>query len=90
MPGTRRPFGLQIPVLVVGSEEAVPGPSVFPSRELGVSGKFWGSHEGWQGPFRPSGRNRGVPLRRRGGQGPHLSKRWEERCFSRVASRRYS
>ena len=25
-----------------GSEEAVPGPSVFPSREPGVSGKFWG------------------------------------------------
>ena len=24
-----------------GSEEAVPGPSVFPSREPGVSGKFW-------------------------------------------------
>ena len=27
-----------------GSEEAVPGPSVFPSREAGVSGKFWGGH----------------------------------------------
>ena len=25
-----------------GSDEAVPGPSVFHSRELGVSGKFWG------------------------------------------------
>ena len=25
-----------------GSEEAVPGPSVFPSREPGVSGDFWG------------------------------------------------
>ena len=25
-----------------GLEEAVPGPSVFPSREAGVSGKFWG------------------------------------------------
>ena len=24
-----------------GSEEAVPGPSVFPSREPGVSGDFW-------------------------------------------------
>ena len=24
-----------------GSEEAVPGPSVFPSREPGVSGEFW-------------------------------------------------
>ena len=69
-----------------GSEEAVPGPSVFPSRELGVSGKFWGSHEGCQGPFRPSGRNRGGPLRRRGGQGPHLGKRWEPRGFSRVAA----
>ena len=32
-----------------GSEEAVPGPSVFPSREPGVSGDFWGSQEGCQG-----------------------------------------
>ena len=39
-----------------GSEEAVPGPSVFPSGEPGVSGDFWGSQEGCQGPFRPSGR----------------------------------
>ena len=29
---------------------------------LGVSGDFWGSQEGCQGPFRPSGRNRGLPL----------------------------
>ena len=28
------------------SEEAVPGPSVFPSGEPGVSGDFWGSHFG--------------------------------------------
>ena len=48
-----------------GSEEAVPGPSVFPSGEPGVSGDFWGSLEGCQGPSRPSGRNRGLPLRRR-------------------------
>ena len=34
-----------------GSEEAVLGPSVFPSREPGVSGDFWGSQEGCQGPF---------------------------------------
>ena len=69
-----------------GSEEAVPGPSVLPSREPGVSGDFWGSQEGCQGPSRPSGRNRGLPLRRRGGQGPHLAKRWEPRGFSRVAA----
>ena len=69
-----------------GSEEAVPGPSVFPSREPSVSGNFWGSHEGCQGPFCPSGRNRGLPLRRRGGQGPHLAKSWEPRGFSRVAA----
>ena len=36
-----------------GSDEAVPGQSVFPSREPGVSGNFWGSQEGCQGPFRP-------------------------------------
>ena len=52
----------------------------------GVSGDFWGSQEGCQGPFRPSGRNRGLPLRRRRGQGPHLAKRWEPRGFSRVAA----
>ena len=32
-------------------EEAVPGPSVFPSGEPGVSGDFWGSQEGCQGVF---------------------------------------
>ena len=37
-----------------GSEEAAQGPSVFPSREPGVSGDFWGSQEGCQGTFRPS------------------------------------
>ena len=52
-----------------GSDEAVPGPSVLPSREPGVSGNFWRSHEGCQGPFCPLGRNRGLPLRRRRGQG---------------------
>ena len=46
---------------------------------LGVAG-------GCQGTFGPSGRNRGLPLRRRGGQGPHLAKRWEPRGFSRVAA----
>ena len=55
--------------------DAVPGPSVLPSREPGVSGDIWGSQEGCQGPFRPSARNRGLPLRRRGGQGPHFAKR---------------
>ena len=43
----------------------MPGPSVFPSGGPGVSGDFWGSQEGCQGPSRPSGRNRGLPLRRR-------------------------
>ena len=33
----------------------MPGPSVFPSGEPGVSGDFWGSQEGCQGPSRPSG-----------------------------------
>ena len=50
-----------------------------------MSEDFWWSQEGCQGPFRTSGRNRGLPLRRRGGQGPHLAKRWEPRGFSRVA-----
>ena len=68
------------------SVETVPGPSVFPSREHGVSGNFWVSQVGFQGPFHPSGRNRGLPLRRRRGQGPHLAKRWEPRGFSGVAA----
>ena len=33
---------------------------------MSVSGDSWGSQEGCQGPFRPSGRNRGLPLSRRG------------------------
>ena len=44
------------------------------------------TQEGCQGPFHPSGRNSGLPLRRRGGQGPHLAKRWEPRGFSRLAA----
>ena len=42
-----------------------------PSGDPGVSGDFWGSQEGCQGPFCPSGRNRALPLggrRRRGRQ----------------------
>ena len=69
-----------------GSEEVVPGPSVFPSREPGVSGNFGGSHEGCHVPFRTSGRNMGLPLRRRSGKGPHLAKTLEPRVFSRVAA----
>ena len=45
-----------------GSDETVPGPSVFPSTEPGVTGNFWGSQEGCQGPFPPSGRKRGLPM----------------------------
>ena len=69
-----------------GSDEAVPGLSMFPSREPGVSGNLWGSHEGCQVPFLTSGRNMGLPLRRRSGQGPHLAKTLEPRVFSRVAA----
>ena len=64
----------------------MPGPSVFPSRVPGVSGSFWGSHEGCQVLFRTSGRNMGLPLRRRTGQGPHLAKTLKPRGFSRVAA----
>ena len=57
-----------------GSDEVVSGPSVFPSRELGVSGKFWGSHERCQVPFGTSGQKLGLPLRRHSGQEAHLAK----------------
>ena len=69
-----------------GSDDGVAGPSVFPSTEPGMLGNFWVSQEGCQGPLRPSGRNRGLPLRHHCGQGPHLAKRWEPRGFSRVAA----
>ena len=36
-------------------------------------GDFWGLHERSQVPFRTSGQNPGLPLRRRSGQGPHLA-----------------
>ena len=68
------------------SDEVVPGPSVVSSTELSMSGNFWGSHEGCQVPLRTSGRNMGLPLRRRSGQGPHLAKTLEPRGFSRVAA----
>ena len=56
-----------------GSEEVVPGPSVFPLREPGLSGNFWVSREGCQVLFRTSGWNMGLPLRPRSGPRPHLS-----------------
>ena len=51
-----------------------------------MSGKFGGSHEGCQVPFRTSGRNMGLPWRRRSGQGPPLAKTLEPHGFSRVAA----
>ena len=69
-----------------GSDEVVSGPSVFPSREPGVSGKFWGSHERCQVLFRTSGRKLGLPLRRHSGQEAHLAKTLEPRGFPRLAA----
>ena len=69
-----------------GSDEVVSGPSVFPSREPGVSGNFWGSHERCQVLFRTSGRKLGLPLRRHSGQEAHLAKTLEPRGFPRVAA----
>ena len=68
------------------SDEAVPGLSVFPSREPGVSGNFWVSHEGCQVPCLTSQWNMVRPLRRCSGQGPHLAKTLEPRVFSRFAA----
>ena len=67
-----------------GSDEKVPGPSVFPSREHSMLGNFGGSHEGCQVPFRTSGLNMGLPLRRRSRQEPHPAKTLEPRGLSRV------
>ena len=49
-------------------------------------GDFWGLHERSQVPFRTSGQNLGLPLRRRSGQGPHLAKTLEPCGFSPVAA----
>ena len=68
-----------------GSDEVVSGHSEFPSREPGVSGNFWGSHERCQVLFRSSGRKLGLPLRRHSGQEAHLAKMLEPRGFPRVA-----
>ena len=46
-----------------GSDEVVLGTSVFPSRERGVLGNFWVSHERCQVLFSTSGRKLGLPLR---------------------------
>ena len=51
-----------------------------------MSGNIGVSHEGCQVPFRSLGRNMGLPLRRRSGQGPHLAKMLEPLGFSRVAA----
>ena len=75
--------GLQETRVATREESGVLG---FPSREPGVSGDSGALHEGCQVPFCPSGRNRGLPLRRRSGQGPHLVKTLEPRGFSRVAA----
>ena len=69
-----------------GSDEVVSGPSVFPSREPGVSGNFWGSQERCQVLFRTSRRKLGLPLRRHSGQEAHLAKTLEPLGFSRVAA----
>ena len=68
------------------SDEVVSGPSVFPSREPGVSGHFWGSQQRCQVPFRTSGRKMGLPLRRHSGQEAHLAKTLEPLGFPRVAA----
>ena len=64
----------------------VSGPSVFPSREPGVSGNFWGSHERCQVLFGTSGQKLGLPLRRHSGQEAHLAKTLDPRGFPRVAA----
>ena len=68
-----RPSGVpRGPATSTGSLASQRHPGKFPK----VPGRRRGSQEGCQGPSRPSGRNRGLPLRRRRGQGPHLAKRW--------------
>ena len=64
-----------------GSEEAVPGPSVFPSGDPGVSGVIFLSREG-----RDLGVAFQAPPGSQSGQGPHLAMTGEPRGFSRVVA----
>ena len=60
-----------------GSDEVVPGTSVFPSRETRVSGNFWNRIKGAKFSHlkceNTSRRNLGLLFRRCSGQGPHLA-----------------
>ena len=60
-----------------GSDEVVPGTSVFPSRETRVSGNFWKRIKGAKFSHlkceNTSRRNLGRLFRRCSGQGPHLA-----------------
>ena len=69
-----------------GSEEVVPGTSVFLSRESGMSGKFLRSHQGCQVPFGTSRQKVGHLLRRCSGKWLHLAMTGEPRGFSRAAA----
>ena len=50
-----------------GSGAASPAGTTEAPPHTVLTGDFWGSQEGCRGPSRPSGRNRGLPLRRRRG-----------------------
>ena len=61
------------------SDEAVPGHSVFPSREDGVSGNFWGSQVGCQrpSPFRAEqGTSLEIPSRARASSCQEVGTTW--------------
>ena len=68
-----------------GSEEVVPGTSVFLSSKTGMS-ELFGSHQGCQVPFRTSRWNVGLLLRCCSGKGLHLAMTGDPRGFSRVAA----
>ena len=60
-----------------GSDEVVPGNSVFPLSETGMSGNFWNHIKGAEFSHlkceNTSRRNVGLLFRRCSGQGPHLA-----------------
>ena len=64
-----------------GSDDVVPGPSVFPSREPGVSGNFWGRIKGGMYSFALQDRTWVFPGDAVAGNGLILRRRWNHVVF---------
>ena len=81
---SRQRRGIDSPVAVRRGEGARMkwgrNPRCYPRGKPACEGLL-GMHERSQVPFRTSGQNLGLPLRRRSGQGPQLRRRWNHVDF---------